>query len=79
MDAPDKPIVTIGPLSGPDGNAWALMAYCRDALRAVGRQDEWPAIQADMMSGDYQHLLDVMDQHFTVAARAAVTLDWRST
>lgn len=75
-----KTPVILGPLSGPDGNAWAIMAACKRALRKEGRLDEWNPIQKDMMSGDYQHLLDVVDNHFTVlGTRLGADSNWRST
>ena len=76
----DKPIIVMGPISGPDGNAWVILGRAREALRKAGRKDEWEAIEKDMMSGDYQHLLDVVDEHFDVyGTRMAADPDWRST
>lgn len=49
-------------LSGPDGNAFALMGL---AMRLARQLDlDGPAITAQMRTGDYEHLLQVFDQHF---------------
>ena len=42
-------------LKGPDGNAFALMAYAGDFLRQLGRRDKFDAMREEMMSGDYDN------------------------
>jgi len=49
-------------LTGPDGNAFALMGYAQNFARQLGK-DSKPIIE-EMMSGDYEHLLQVFDRHF---------------
>lgn len=67
--------VQLGDLFGPDGNAFAVLVHCKDALRDWDRATgdaqyaRWPAIEADMKSGDYDHLLEVVDREFRVVAR----------
>ena len=56
-------------LTGPDGNAWFLMGTARNLIKELNKLrgnkylDE-EEIMADMMSGDYEHLLEVMEKHF---------------
>jgi alanine-alpha-ketoisovalerate/valine-pyruvate aminotransferase len=52
-------------LTGPDGNAFALMAYAKNFARQLG----WNAEEIDelikkMTSGDYENLLQVFDLYF---------------
>jgi hypothetical protein len=49
-------------LTGPDGNAFSLMAYASRFAKQLGRDDK--AIIEEMMSGDYEHLLEVFDREF---------------
>jgi hypothetical protein len=49
-------------LTGPDGNAFALMGYAKNFSRQLGI-DSTPIIK-DMMSGDYEHLLEVFEDNF---------------
>ena len=49
-------------LTGPDGNAFALMAYASRWARELDL-DPVP-ILADMRSGNYEHLLEVLEKHF---------------
>ena len=49
-------------LTGPDGNAFALMGYATNFAKQLGL-DSKPIIE-DMMSSDYEHLLQVFDKHF---------------
>jgi len=51
-------------LTGPDGNAFALMAYARRFATQLGWKDKGSALIEDMMSGDYEHLLEVFDNAF---------------
>ena len=51
-------------LSVPDGNAYALMGYARKWAKERGLDPQ--PILADMMAGDYMHLLGVMDREFDV-------------
>jgi hypothetical protein len=51
-------------LTGPDGNAFALMAYAKRFATQLGWKDKGAAIITDMMSGDYEHLLQVFDNAF---------------
>ena len=49
-------------ITGPDGNAFALMSYARrfaEQLKLDGS-----AIIEEMVSGDYENLLEVFDKHF---------------
>ena len=49
-------------LTGPDGNAFHLIGV---AGRLAERLDlDGKAIQDEMMTGNYDHLLDVFDSHF---------------
>ena len=74
-----KPPVVLGPLDGPDGNAFSILGAASRAWRAAGRdRAEFEAIAKDAMSGDYEHLLDVIEHHFTVVGTAVVAVpDWR--
>jgi len=49
-------------LTGPDGNAYALMAYAKRFARELGLDSE--EIISNMMSGDYENLLQVFDESF---------------
>lgn len=49
-------------LTGPDGNAFALMAYAEIFAKQL-RIDSKPIIEK-MMSGDYENLLEVFDNAF---------------
>jgi len=49
-------------LTGPDGNAYALMGYAKDFSRQLGINGE--SIIKEMMSGDYEHLVEVFDKKF---------------
>ena len=49
-------------LNGPDGNAYSLMAYGSQYARILGL--DWKEIRKEMMSGDYENLIRVFDEHF---------------
>ena len=49
-------------LTGPDGNAFQLIAYASKWAKQLGLDPE--PIRQDMMSGDYEHLLQVLENHF---------------
>jgi len=49
-------------LSGPEGNAFALMGHAQQLAKELGKDPE--AIVNDMMHSDYDHLLDVFDREF---------------
>tara|TARA_B100000586_G_C19744323_1_gene275126 strand:- start:33 stop:254 length:222 start_codon:yes stop_codon:yes gene_type:complete len=51
-------------LTGPDGNAYALMGMAKDLLRQIGCGHQETALMEDMMSGDYEHLVEVFDKKF---------------
>jgi len=52
-------------LQGPQGNAFALMAYADDFLRQMGRRHEFKAMRTDMMSGDYDNLIRIFEKNFS--------------
>ena len=61
-------VAMLGDLSGPDGNAYAIMARAERALRKAGvPQSEIDAYLADAMSDDYAHLLRVTQETVTCA------------
>ncbi len=49
-------------LTGPDGNAFVLMGYAKRLSRQIGIEPQ-PIIE-EMMSGDYENLLEVFDRNF---------------
>ncbi len=57
-----KPIKREIDLTGPDGNAFALMGYASRFAKQLDLDDK--AILDDMKSGDYEHLLEVFDDNF---------------
>jgi hypothetical protein len=54
-------------LIGKDGNAFVIIGSCKTAWRkANGSVSEWEKIQKEMMSGDYNNLLQVAMNHFDI-------------
>ena len=52
-------------LTGPDGNAYALMAYVIEFGKQLGwTKEKVEGILEDMKSSDYEHLVQVFDSHF---------------
>lgn len=51
-------------LTGPDGNAFALIAYAKRFATQLGWSDRGSSLIDEMMSGDYEHLLEVFDKAF---------------
>jgi hypothetical protein len=51
-------------LTGPDGNAFALMAIARQLHRQLDLDVSQQAMLDEMMSGDYENLLAVMEKYF---------------
>lgn len=49
-------------LTGPDGNAFALMGYAKRFAKQLGLDSS--KIINEMMEGDYEHLLEVFDNAF---------------
>ena len=49
-------------ITGPAGNAFSLMAQAKRFAIQLDLNEN--AIIKDMMSGDYEHLLKVFDNHF---------------
>ena len=49
-------------LTGPEGNAFALMGYAKKYAKQL-EIDPQPILD-DMMSGDYEHLLEVFEEQF---------------
>jgi len=49
-------------ITEPDGNAYALMAYAERFARQLGLDSE--KIIKEMMSSDYENLLQVFDSNF---------------
>jgi hypothetical protein len=58
-----KPVVEI---IGEDGNAFAILAKCKTALKRAGRAGEWETFYENATLGDYNHLLAVVDDWFEV-------------
>jgi len=49
-------------LTGPDGNAFALMAYAKKLAEQLGMN--YHVIIDEMKQGDYEHLVKTFDFHF---------------
>ena len=60
---PQKEIII--DLTGPDGNAFALMGYARRFVKQLGySKEDQDQLLGLMTSGDYENLLEVFDDHF---------------
>ena len=54
-------------ITGPQGNAYVIMGIVSDCLRQAGYTDfEVNNVLHDMMSKDYEHLLDVASKYVTI-------------
>lgn len=52
-------------LSGPDGNALALVAIAHNIGRQLGKdKDELDAIRKDMLSSNYDHVVATLEKHY---------------
>ncbi len=52
-------------LDGPNGNAFNLLGMALSLSRQLGfSKEDSEAIQKEMMSGDYENLLEVFDREF---------------
>jgi len=49
-------------LTGPDGNAFALLGYAKNFAKQLGFNGE--QIIKEMTSGDYENLIDVFEKYF---------------
>tara|TARA_R110000796_G_scaffold45933_3_gene111062 strand:- start:283 stop:501 length:219 start_codon:yes stop_codon:yes gene_type:complete len=57
-----RPNQIIIDLTGPDGNAFALMGYAKQFAKQLGLDEK--KILKEMQSSDYENLLEVFDDHF---------------
>ena len=55
-------------LVGEDGNAFAILGRCRQALARARRLDLWNEFHKEATSGDYNHLLTTVCDYFEVDA-----------
>jgi len=52
-------------LTGPDGNAFALLGYAsRLGKQLEFDQEQREKVRIEMMSGDYENLIKVFDENF---------------
>lgn len=52
-------------LTGPNGNAFAIMGYAKNFAKQLGwNSKESQDLITEMMSGDYENLLQVFDREF---------------
>ena len=49
-------------LTGPDGNAFVIMGYVKRLAEQLNRDTD--VILKEMMSGDYENLIEVFDREF---------------
>jgi len=52
-------------LTGPEGNAFCLIGIAQGFNKQLGKtQEDSDAIIDDMQSSDYEHLIEVFDEHY---------------
>lgn len=49
-------------LTGPDGNAFALLGYAKSLAKQLDL--DFKPIKDEMVSGDYENLVSVFDKYF---------------
>lgn len=63
----EKPLLELGDLSGPGGNAFAILAKARRAARkAKWSSEKLEEFMDEAESGDYDHLLETVEDYFEV-------------
>jgi len=50
-------------LSGPDGNAFAILGIVQRRLKEIGRAGDVAAFMAEATAGDYNNLLEVAQRY----------------
>lgn len=63
-----KPYLYLGNLQGSEGNAFAVLGAAARVAKDEGL--DWEPIRKDAMSGGYDHLLQVIKDHFEVEVLA---------
>tara|TARA_R110002012_G_scaffold56971_1_gene146489 strand:+ start:107 stop:331 length:225 start_codon:yes stop_codon:yes gene_type:complete len=58
--SPKNPMII--DLTGPDGNAFALLGYAKNFSKQLSL--DWDSIREEMTKGDYEELLKVFDRYF---------------
>ena len=53
-------------LTNRDGNAFAIIARCKNALVLAGLEDKWSEFLTEATSADYPHLLVTVMKWFEV-------------
>jgi hypothetical protein len=52
-------------LTGPDGNAFALISLAQNLAKQLDYEPQQRGeLTTEMMSGDYENLIQVFDRHF---------------
>jgi len=68
-----KPLLYLGNLSAPEGNAFVILGRAKRV--ADENKLDWLPIEQDATSGDYEHLLDVMREHFDARVEGHIEMD----
>ena len=55
-------------LVGEDGNAFAILGRCRQALARARRLDIWNEFHKEATSGDYNHALATIAEYFEIGS-----------
>ena len=58
--SPKNPMII--DLTGPDGNAFALLGYAKNFSKQLSL--DWDSIREEMTKGNYEELLKVFDRYF---------------
>ena len=75
---PVKPPLLLGDLTGPEGNAYAILGAAHEAIKDAERQGltfpgggdaYWGEFHDKATSSDYDNLLRTVDKYFTVVTR----------
>lgn len=69
----NKPVLYLGNLDGPEGNAFAILGAAKRVADKNGL--DWATIQAEATSGDYEHLLDTMRKHFDAQVMSSINTE----
>lgn len=64
MDSAEKAKKPVLKIIGKNGNAFNLLGLAKEVALKNGM--DWPTIQGEAMSGDYNHLLNILRTYFDV-------------